>query len=334
MHKVGLLVYPGFSAISLAVTSVFETANYHLGSAAYEVALISEHGGSVESALGHEIQTSSFKRRSFDTIIIAGGMANPAGTPGLLKYLRSAVPKTRRIASICTGAFILAEAGMLDGRRATTHWRQAKDLQRLYPRIKVDEDRIFTTDGPMWTSAGMSAGVDLALALVEEDLGAALVREVAKTLVVYHRRSGGQSQYSTLLDLDAKSDRVQTALAYAREHLIARLSVGDLANAAFLSPRQFSRLFIEETGQSPAKAIERLRVESARLMMEAGRFSAEEIARKNGFGNRERMRKSFIRAFGQPPQAIQRAVDVMGSNRASIVHAKGSDATGRRAVGN
>jgi transcriptional regulator GlxA family with amidase domain len=181
-------------------------------------------------------------------------------------------------------------------------------MQRRYPQIAVEEDRIFMIDGPIWTSAGMSAGVDLALTLLEKDLGAEIARVVAKLLVVYHRRAGGQSQFSALLDMDATSDRVRTALAYAREHLSSSLSVDALANAAFLSPRQFSRLFKEETGQSPAKAIERLRVESARLMLEAGRFSAEEIARKNGFGNRERMRRSFVRAFGQPPQTIQRTV--------------------------
>ena len=157
----------------------------------------------------------------------------------------------------------------------------------------------------------MSAGLDLALALVEKDLGAEITRAVAKLLVVYHRRAGGQSQYSTLLDLDAESDRIQTALAYAKEHLSAPLSVQALARVAFLGPRQFSRLFRQETGRSPAKAIERLRVESARLMMETGRFSAEEIARKNGFGNRERMRRSFIRAFGQSPQTIQRTVSAL-----------------------
>ena len=258
--------------------------------------------------MGYEIQTSSFKRRTFDTLIVAGSIAAPAATPGLLNYLRSGVHRSRRIASICTGALMLAEAGLLDGRRATTHWYYARNMQRDYPKIAVEADRIFTTDGPIWTSAGMSAGVDLALALVENDLGAEIAREVAKILVVYHRRAGGQSQYSTLLDLDATSDRVQTALAYAKEHLSTPLSVGTLANAAFLSPRQFSRLFREETGQSPAKAIERLRVESARLMMEAGRFSAEEIARRNGFGNRERMRRSFVRVCGQPPQTIQRTV--------------------------
>jgi len=297
--------------MNFAVTSVFETANWKTRSATYEITLLSENGGAVATSLGYEIQTSSFKRRTFDTLIVAGGITAPAATPGLLNYLRSAVHRSRRIVSICTGALILAEAGLLDGRRATTHWHFARDMQRRYPKIAVEEDRIFTIDGPIWTSAGMSAGVDLALSLVEKDLGAEIARVVAKILVVYHRRAGGQSQYSTLLDLEATSDRVQTALAYAKEHLSAPLSVETLANAAFLSPRQFSRLFREETGQSPAKAIERLRVESARLMMEAGRFSAEEIARKNGFGNRERMRRSFVRAFGQSPQAIQRTVSAL-----------------------
>jgi transcriptional regulator GlxA family with amidase domain len=311
MHRVGFIIYPAFSPMNFAVTSVFETANWEVGSAAYEVTLLSENGGPVATSLGYEIQSSAFKRRTFDTIIVAGGITAPTPTPRLLSYLRSGVHRSRRIASICTGALLLAEAGLLDGRRATTHWYYARNMQRDYPKIAVEADRIFTTDGPIWTSAGMSAGVDLALALVENDLGAEIAREVAKILVVYHRRAGGQSQYSTLLDLGATSDRVQTALAYAKEHLSTSLSVGALANAAFLSPRQFSRLFREETGQSPAKAIERLRVESARLMMEAGRFSAEEIARKNGFGNRERMRRSFVRLFGQPPQAIQRTVSAL-----------------------
>jgi len=308
MHRIGFIVYPAFSPMNLAVTSVFEIANWKVGSAAYEVTLLSEQGGPIATSLGSKIQTSSFKRRTFDTLIIAGSIAAPAATPGLLNYLRSAVHRTARIASVCTGALVLAEAGLLDGRRATTHWQFARNMQRRYPNIDVKEDRIFIIDGPIWTSAGMSAGVDLALALLENDLGDEIARAVAKILVVYHRRAGGQSQFSTLLDLDATSDRVQTALTYAKQHLSKPLSVNDLAKAAFLSPRQFSRLFRQETGRSPAKAIERLRVESARLMMEAGRFSAEEIARKNGFGNRERMRRSFVRAFGQPPQAIQRTI--------------------------
>ena len=185
----------------------------------------------------------------------------------------------------------------------------------------MEEDRIFIADGPLWTSAGMSAGLDLALAMVENDLGVEIARAVARTLVVYHRRAGGQSQFSTLLDLDAQSDRIQTALTYVKKNLSSPLSVAGLAKAAFLSPRQFSRVFREETGRSPAQAIERLRVEAARLMMEAGRFSAEEIARKNCFGNRERMRRSFLRVFGHSPQAIQRtlAVSIEPANPARIL---------------
>jgi transcriptional regulator GlxA family with amidase domain len=308
MHSIGFIVFPMFSPINFAATSVFETANWKLGMPEYQLTLLSEHGGSVATSLGFHIQTSSFKRRTFDTVIVAGGLESPVGTPGLVKYLQSTIHRSRRIASICTGALVLAEAGLLDGRRATTHWSAAREMKRRYPRIAVEEDRIFIADGPIWTSAGMSAGIDLALAMVESDLGIDIARMVAQILVVYHRRAGGQSQFSTLLDLAPQSDRIQTSLTYAKKNLRFPLPVATLAKAAFLSPRQFSRVFREETGRSPAQAIDRLRVESARLMMEGGRFSAEEIARKNGFVNRERMRRSFLRAFGYPPQAIQRTV--------------------------
>jgi transcriptional regulator GlxA family with amidase domain len=310
MHKVGFIVFPGFSPINFAATSVFETANWQIGKPEYQLTLLSEDGGPIATSLGSQIQTVSFKRHAFDTIIVAGGIEPPIATQGLAKYLQSAIHRSQRIASICTGALVLAEAGLLDGRRATTHWNAAREMKRRYPRIAMEEDRIFIADGPLWTSAGMSAGLDLALAMVEKDLGVEIARAVARTLVVYHRRAGGQSQFSTLLDLDAQSDRIQTALTYAKKNLSSPLSVVGLAKAAFLSPRQFSRVFREETGQSPAQAIERLRVEAARLMMEAGRFSAEEIARKNGFGNRERMRRSFLRVFGHSPQAIQRNIAV------------------------
>ncbi|AUX34211.1 MULTISPECIES: GlxA family transcriptional regulator [Sorangium] len=307
MRTIGLIVYPGFSAMSLAVTAVFETANLHVGTPEYKLTLLSERGGPVATSIGYEIQTVPFGRRAFDTLLVGGDTDGSPGPPGVARYLRAAARRTRRIAGVCTGAFVLAEAGLLDGRRATTHWYFAPGLQRKHPSVAVDDDRIFIVDGPIWTSAGMSAGIDLALALVEADLGVEVARMVARKLVVYHRRAGGQSQFSALLDLDARSDRVQTALTYAREHLSADLSVEQLARAAHLSPRQFSRVFREETGQSPAKAVERLRVEAARIMMESGRFSIDEVARENGFGNRERMRRSFVRAFGQPPQALRRA---------------------------
>jgi transcriptional regulator GlxA family with amidase domain len=306
VHRIGLVLFPNISAISLAITCVFELVNWKLGYPAYELTLLSEHGGPIVTSLGNAIETVAFKRRTFDTILVGSEYVPGSATQGLLRYLQSANEKGTRIASICTGAFVLAQAGLLDGRKATTHWNLTQRLQQLYPKVKVDADRIFTCDGPIWTSAGMSAAFDLALALVEQDLGRDLALVAAKLMVVYHRRAGGQSQHSTLLDLDAVSDRVQSALTYAKKNLHKRLSVEDLAAAVFLSPRQFSRLFHEETGETPAKAVERLRVESARLMMEAGRFSIDEIARKNGFGNRDRMRRSFLRAFGVPPQQFQR----------------------------
>src|SRR5260221_868760 len=181
----------------------------------------------------------------------------------------------------------------------------AEELRRRYPKATVEVDRIFIADGPIWTSAGMTAGLDLALSLVERDLGAEGAREAARVLVLHHRRAGGQSQHSTLLDLDAKSDRVQNALQYARRNLGRPLSVEELADAACLSPRQFSRVFRAETGLSPAKAIENLRLEAARLMLEQGHLPIETVAIQAGFGDRERMRRSFTRAFGQTPQAIR-----------------------------
>jgi transcriptional regulator GlxA family with amidase domain len=307
MHTVGLIVYPNFQALGLAVGTVFEYANLQHSNQAYNLTVVSETGGPIMSSQGFSVNTEPIGDTRFDTIIVTGD--NECGHPSetLLDYIRQAPQHTRRVTSVCTGAFVLAAAGLLDGRRATTHWYHALDFKKQFPKVRLEEDRIFVIDDQIWTSAGMSAGIDLALAIVEKDLGAETARAIARKLVVYQRRGGGQSQFSALLELDAKSDRVQIALAYAKENLSSNLSVESLANAARLSQRQFSRVFREETGQSPAKAIERLRVEAARLMMETGRHPIEVIARETGFGDRERMRQAFLRAFGQPPQAIQRA---------------------------
>jgi transcriptional regulator GlxA family with amidase domain len=306
MQRIGLIVFPGFQLMSLAAASVFEFANIEAGESVYDIHLLSETGGMVRSSTGLTADTKALEQDGFDTLLVCGGTGLPEPTPGLLAAVRNAEKSVRRLASICTGAFILADAGVLDGRRATTHWMFARELRGRYPAIKVEDDRIFIRDGLVWTSAGMSAGVDLALEMVENDLGAEVARSVARMLVVYHRRAGGQSQYSALLALEPKSDRIQNALAYAKARLKAPLSVKELAEAAHLSPRQFSRAFHAETGQSPAKAVEHLRVEAARLMMEQGRLPIDVVARETGFADRERMRRAFLRAFGQPPQAIRR----------------------------
>ena len=306
MHSVGFVVFPNFQVMSFAAITAFELANTVLGKPAYTIHLLSEEGGPVRTSAGFTVNTEPFNTPTFDTVVIAAGMEIDPTTPALLTFVRQAMHTARRVAAPCTGAFILAEAGILNGRRATTHWAFARDLQSRYPKVTVDEDRIFIIDGPVWTSAGMTAGVDLALAMIEKDFGAETARSIARKLVVYHRRAGGQSQFSALLELEPKSDRIQKALAFARLNLHTELSVDQLADAANLSTRQFSRAFRAETGQSPAKAVENLRVEAARMMMEQGRHSMDVIATQAGFADRDRMRRAFLRAFGQPPQTVRR----------------------------
>lgn len=306
MQSLGFIVQPEFQVLGFATMTVFEIANTAAGEKVYDISLLSENGGQVRASAGFSVQTEPFGGTVWDTVLILAGTELQPVTPGLLDFIRSSMNTVRRLAAPCVGAFILAEAGVLDGRRASTHWAFARQLQNRYPDVKVEEDRIFIIDGSVWTSAGMTAGIDLALAMVEKDLGADVARTVARNLVVYHRRTGGQSQFSALLELEPKSDRIQKALNFAKQNLKSELSVEDLADAASLSPRQFSRAFRAETGQSPAKAVENLRVESARVLMEQGRLSMDVIANETGFVDRERMRRAFLRAFGQPPQAMRR----------------------------
>jgi len=306
MRRVAFVVYPGYSVMALAAASVFETANMLEGQPLYDLRFVSEAGGPVQTSSGLRIESEPFKDASGDTLVVGGAIFDEPSTPGMIEFVRSAPSAYRRIAAICTGAFVLAEAGLLDGLRATTHWLHAREFQKRFPRVKVDEDRIFINDGQIWTSAGMTAGIDLALALLETDHGPEVAKSVARKLVVYHRRGGGQSQFSSLLELAPKSDRIQRALGYARENLHNPLTVSELAEAAHLSPRQFSRAFQAETGQSPAKAIENLRVETARTLMEQSRHPIDAIARQTGFSDRDHMRRAFLRAFGQPPQVLRR----------------------------
>lgn len=305
MHKVGFVVFPNFNLMGFAAISVFETANIALGEPAYEVTLLSETGGLVTCSAGFRVETQPFDDAVFDTVMFGSGVETVRTSPGIAEFVRRAVKVSRRVAAPCTGAFVLADAGVLDGRRATTHWRFAPELQRRYPRVAVEDDQIFIVDGPIWTSAGMTATIDLALAMVENDHGDDISRTVARKLVVYHRRAGGQSQFSALLELGPKSDRIQKAIDYASANLGKTLSVEELADVASLSPRQFSRAFRAETGQSPARAVEHLRVEAARLMLEQGRHSMEVIASQVGLGDRERMRRVFLRTLGQAPQAVR-----------------------------
>jgi transcriptional regulator GlxA family with amidase domain len=310
LHSVittGFVLPPRFQIMGLAAASAFELANTVARERLYDLRLYSEEGGPLRNSFGIPLETRPLARQRVDTLIVAGLLRPVPTSPGLVTQLRRATDRSRRMASVCTGAFLLGEAGVLDGRRVTTHWFHARDLQQRFPKAHVEEDRIFIIDGHVWTSAGMSAGVDLALGMIEKDFGAELSQAVARMLVVHHRRAGGQSQHSAMLELDPKSDRIQGALAYARKNLRSALTVEELAEAAHLSPRQFSRAFRSETGQSPAKAVEQLRVEAARMMVEQSRMTMDEVAGETGFADPERMRRAFLRAFGQPPQALRRS---------------------------
>ncbi|MBB3594995.1 transcriptional regulator GlxA family with amidase domain [Rhizobium sp. BK529] len=320
MRHIGFIMENGFQVMGMAALSAFEFANETLGSEVYRLTVMSENGGSIRSSLGIGIETQPLMDFP-DTLMVVGELLPKPVSPVLRDYIARAGRESRRVAGVCTGAFLLAEAGLLDGKSATTHWAHARSLQERFPNVHVDDDRIFIQDGSIWTSAGMSSAIDLTLALIEDDHGAELSRSIARKLVVYHRRPGGQSQFSALLELEPRSDRVRRALVYAKEHLRNPLTVEELAEAASLSPRQFSRLFREETGQSPAKAVERLRLEAAKVMLEDGRHPLDIVARDTGFADRDRMRRAFLRFFGQPPQGLRRSLKLIeGVEDPDLVH--------------
>jgi transcriptional regulator GlxA family with amidase domain len=307
-RHVAFFVYPGFVLLDLSGPLEAFSAAKEAAAGGYRLTVMSLEGGEVESSTRLRVMTQTPLASDIDTFIVIGdfGLPNRVVPPAVIDLIRTASAGARRTASVCMGAFLLAASGLLDGRRATTHWRYATKLQAMYPAIRVDGDRIFINETGIWTSAGMTAGIDMALALIEEDLGREVSRAVARMLVVYFRRPGGQMQHSSLLDLDPESDRIRQVLSFAREHLSDALPVERLADVANLSVRQFGRAFFAATGMTPAKAIERLRAEAARPKVEDGREALKAIARAVGFTDAERMRQSFIRVYGQPPEVMRR----------------------------
>jgi transcriptional regulator GlxA family with amidase domain len=243
-----------------------------------------------------------------DTLVIAGGEGTRrmATDPRVIAWTRDAAKRSRRVTSVCSGAFVLGAAGLLDGRRATTHWAWCDTLASLYPEVEVERDAIFVVDDPVYTSAGVTAGMDLALALVEEDLGADVARAVAQQLVVFLRRPGGQSQFSAQIAAPA-ADRepLREVQTYIAANVAADLSVPTLAERAAMSPRNFARAFRRETGMTPAAYVESARVEQARIALEGSDAQIESIARHCGFGTVETMRRAFHRRLGIGPAAYR-----------------------------
>jgi transcriptional regulator GlxA family with amidase domain len=303
------VIFPGFQILDAAgPLAAFEVASrlvkgaYRLRVAALEAGLIAS------SAQGAAMPAEALSRqRAIDTLIVVGGYGTREafGDAKLLAAVKRAAARARRTASVCSGAFILAAAGLLAGKRATTHWRRAGDLARLFPDVRVEADCIHIQDGDVWTSAGVTAGIDLALAMIAADLGEKIAEDTAREMVVYAKRPGGQAQHSALLDLDAP--RFNELNAWMRAHLKDDLSVERLAAKAGMSPRNFARAYAAETGVTPAKAVGRLRADSARAMLQRG-GALQEIAAKTGFHDPERMRRAFVRLYGAPPAAMRRTL--------------------------
>lgn len=308
MRNIGLLVVPDFHVISLFALTVFELANRRLKEPAYKIHVLSETGEPVQASLGITISTSIPDDTPLDTLFIGASLTPTMPPQSTVDLLRKMAPNIRRVASVCLGSFALAGAGLLDGRRATTHWRYTQQLRDTFPDIDVVDDHIFVRDGIVWTSAGMSTAVDMALTMLEDDFGSEIAGIVAKGLVMERwRRSGAQSQHSTLLDHAPRTDRIHDVITFARENLRAPLTLDVLAEVARMSKRQFSRRFKEETGLSPAKAIERLRIETARERVMQSAAPIGTIAHETGFADIERMRRAFVRAYGESPQAVRQA---------------------------
>jgi len=308
-RRIGLLIFPDFQILDAAgPIAAFEIAA-DLSPGAYELTLLAAEPGPVRSSSGVAMMAEPLDDRRFDTVMVAGGQGTRGAVecPRTRAWLIAAAAQARRATSVCSGAYLLAHAGLLDGRRATTHWSRCPDFARRYPTVRLEPDRIFVRDGDVWTSAGITAGIDLTLALIAADLGEAVSRRVAQHLVVHHRRPGGQSQFSDLADIGGQEGRFAPLLDWMRERLAEPLTVERLAERAAMSPRHFARAFAAETGMTPAKAVERLRLETARDRVEGSPEPIDRVAESAGFGDPERMRRAFIRAFGQPPQALRRA---------------------------
>ncbi|MGA7810277.1 GlxA family transcriptional regulator [Bradyrhizobium sp.] len=307
---IGVVIFPDFQLLDAAgPISVFEIAS-RFARRAVPIRVMAAIPGPVRSSSGAEMLARKFASPAvITTLIIAGGEGVEAAARDActIRFVQAVARRGSRVASVCSGAFILAEAGLLDGRRATTHWQRTQQFLATYPKVKLEPDQIFVRDGAIWSSAGITAGIDLALAMAADDFGDGIVEQTARQLVLYHRRSGGQSQFSSLLELKAPTGRFGPLLTWAREHLDAPLTVDQLADRAGMSARHFTRAFITETGTTPSKAIERLRIEVARARVQASNEAIERVAETTGFRDPERMRRAFIRAFGQPPQALRRA---------------------------
>jgi transcriptional regulator GlxA family with amidase domain len=314
-RRIVVLAFPGVQALDVVgplevfgrSTRLLEERGVRGG---YRLEIAAERRGPVRTSSGFSLLA---ERRldaisgPIDTLLVPGGIGvreviAAGDDAGIVRWLQKTARRARRLCSVCTGAFILAEAGLLDGRRATTHWRAASELARQYPKVEVDPDPIFIRQGRVLTSAGVTAGMDLALALVEEDHGRELSLEVARELVMFLRRPGGQSQFSVQLSAQlAEKEPLRELQRWILDHLGELLTVERLAARVHMSPRNFARVFLREVGMTPARFVQKSRVEAARRLLEESREPIEAVALGTGFGTAESMRRAFVAALGTPP---------------------------------
>ena len=315
--RIALFAYPDVQALDLsgplemfarATRLLRDEGRTHPG---YSLAVVGTATGPITASSGFRfLPDTTFRalRSEVDTLLVVGGRGVGAlmGDREVLAWLRRMAGRVRRLGSVCTGAFLLAEAGLLDGRAVSTHWSRAEELAQRYPRVRVEQDRIWVRDGNLYTSAGVSAGMDLALALIEEDLGADVALAVARAMVMYLRRPGDQSQYSAPLRMQAaETPSVRALMAWATEHPASDLSVPALARRVGKSPRHLTRVFRKELGVAPAEAVEQLRLEAARRALQQSAAGLEEVAARCGFGSAEVLRRVFLRALHVTPSAYR-----------------------------
>jgi transcriptional regulator GlxA family with amidase domain len=311
MRRVVIVAFPRVQTLDVhGPAEVFTTATHLSGRDGYAVEVVASRPGPLPtSSVGlYPDRTIDRCRGPIDTLLVAGGWGVRAagGDERLVAWLKSAAKRSRRVTSVCTGAFLLAEAGLLEGRRATTHWASCDELARRHPSVEVESDPIFVRDGNVITSAGVTAGMDLALAVVEEDLGREVALETARWLVLFLKRPGGQAQFSAQLAAQmADREPLRELQDWLPDNLCEDLSVPALARRACMSERNFARAFREETGMTPAAYVEVARVESARIALETGALPVEAIARQAGFGTVETMRRAFRRRVGVSPNGYR-----------------------------
>jgi len=303
--------YPGMVALDVAgPLDVFQAADELLarngrGRDGYELRFAANNPGPVPTSSGLRLHADvSPGVREVDTLLVPGGLAAEAasGEAANVSAVRAGALRARRVVSVCSGAFLLAAAGILKDRRVTTHWAAADRLAELYPEVRLEPDAIYVQDGDIATSAGVTAGIDLALAMVEDDYGPALAIEVARLLLLYRRRPGNQSQFSAALALQAKAvKRFKPLVDWVEAHLDHNLTVDRLAEKAHMSSRTFARIFSSETGMSPGRFVEQMRIDRARELLESGTEGLERIALESGFGREERLRRAFQRRLGISP---------------------------------